>query len=264
MDANRTVVVAWYAGTSSGSSNSAIYSSTRSNATGWSATPAQLCADTQDTLAVPLLAAGENGTVAAVWWRSNSNPTKSQAVSANTRDPGGSWGATEVIISDWVDDLRVTGLEVWPDGTAVALWSAKDITKSPAADEGVFWTARHGGIWGGGGKGQLGDWVDEVIGASLKLGPDGRAYALWAVKHPSTQNGVIAANWQPGGPWGTPESLGSGYSFSVVYLESLALGPDSGDAGAVWLAANNSTPSQIALFYADTGSRSTFLPMLFR
>ncbi len=93
MDGGGTMTAAWYSASPPGSSTSAIFSNTRTNASGWGTNVSQLCADTDHTLIEPLLAVGEDGTVAAVWWRSNSLPSNSEAVSANARDPGGNWGA---------------------------------------------------------------------------------------------------------------------------------------------------------------------------
>jgi hypothetical protein len=161
------------------------------------------------------------------------------------------------------DNLSLYGLEVWPDGTAVALWKTSDLSRSATEDEGVFWSARHAGIWGigGGGEGQLGSWVDELNGAALKLGNDGSATALWGVKDaskPSGKQGVVyAASWPPGGPWSAEDILGSDYDRVFTLQEGLALGPGEQSVGAAWLVLQSSAPAQLAVYYASTESGNT-------
>lgn len=266
MDAGGTFVAAWNAMTSPGSAQDANYGNTRATTGTWGS-PVQISnPHTQFLLDVPFLAVGEDGTVVGAWWSSDGSGSKGTALYANARDPGSTWG-TEERISEWENGITLYGLEVWPDdGTAVALWGAVDASLPTTADQGLFWSARHGGTWGGGGKGQLGSWVNTVAGAALKLGEDGSGTAVWAVKdagQPTGKQGaVLSTTWAPGGPWGSPETLGSGYGLTFVPSEGLALGVGGGSVGATWLAINNTTPMQVAIFYAttDTGSTSNTAP----
>jgi hypothetical protein len=262
MDGGGTLTTAWYSASPPGSSSkSAIFSKSRTIASGWPVNSSKICADSTHTLTTPRLAVSEDGTVAAMWWRSNSMPSNSQAVSANARDPGGNWSAAEEILSTWEDDITLAGVDIWPGGTAVFMWSITDGSRPDAADSAVFWNSRHGGVWGGGGQGQLGDWEDVIAGAAFKLSPDGSGAATWAVKKSKNKNSVMASIWPPGGPWDPPVTIASGYNFTAVHWEGMALGAGGRDFGAVWYAGDNSTPSLLAFMYASTAAYNQFIPL---
>jgi hypothetical protein len=263
MDPGGTFVAAWTAVTAADPNKDANYSNTRTSAGVWG-TPVQISKDyPAHNLERPKLAVGNNGTLVGAWVvNETGSMTKSTALYANARDPGNPWGS-EQRVSPQEDNLTLYGLEIWPDGTAVALWKTSDLSRSSTQDEGLFWSARHAGSWGvgGGGEGQLGSWVDELNGAALKLGNDGSATALWGVKDankPSGKQGVvIAASWPPGGPWSTEDILGSDYDQVFTWHEGLALGPGEQSVGATWLVLQSSAPAQLAVYYASTESGNT-------
>ena len=260
MGADGTVIVAWNA-VSSDPSKSAQYSATRAAATGtWSPATPISAAHSAGSLEVPGLAVGQNGTLVAAWQRSSGTQV---AIFANARDPGGTWG-TETRVSEWMRMVFVWGLEVWPDGTAVALWEARDGSRPATEDETVFWSARppHG-TWGGGGQGQLGNWYDEIYGAALVLGDDGSATALWAVKDASRpagqQSAVWAATWPSGGAWSTPGALSDWYKLAFVWPWGLAVGSGGQPVAAAWDIERDTTPAY-ALFYSELAPTETVTP----
>jgi hypothetical protein len=277
MDLGGTFVAAWTAVTSADPNKDANYSNTRT-ATGVWGIPVQISkAYPAHNLERPKLAVGHNGTLVGAWVANETGSmSKSNGLYANARDPGNPWGA-EQRVSPLEDNLSLYGLEVWPDGTAVVLWKTSDLSRSATEDEGVFWSARHAGSWGigGGGEGQLGSWVDELNGAALKLGNDGSATALWAVKDASKPSGkqgvVLAASWPPGGPWSAAEIVGRDYERVATWEQGLALGPGEQSVGATWIVVQSSPTTQLAIYYASTisGDGSTwseflYLPMTVR
>jgi hypothetical protein len=272
MGPDGTVVVAWIAKTGAGSAQDAQYSNTRVAATGtWSAPPAKISADRDaGELGPPRLAIGQNGTVAAAWERRNA--AGQQAVYANARDPGGAWGAEAQVSATWLSDVFLSGLEVWPGGTAVVLWQAEDAGRPATADEGLFWSARPpSGAWGGGGQGQLGNWVDRITGAALALRGDGSGAAVWAevdAGQPANQQaGVRAAIWPAGGPWGAPETLAAGYIGAGVWEGGVKAGPAGGAIAAAWLIVRdvpNPADPGYAVFFSEWPAWRVYLPVMLR
>jgi hypothetical protein len=273
MGADGTVVAAWNAKTSPGSAQDAQYSSTRAAAAGTWSLPTKISADYDaDSLEVPWLAVGQNGT-AVVAWECESGSSNRDAIFANARDPGGIWGS-EVRVSDWMNDTDLADLGVWAaDGTAMVLWAVEDTSRITTADEALFWSARppHG-AWGGGGEGRLGNWVAELNGAALALGDDGSATALWGVidaDQPARQQGsVVVAAWPPGGPWGAPAMLADGYKAAYAWRYGMVVGPGGHPVAVIWLAVRDvatpyATPSY-AIFYSQWPEWQLFLPLVLR
>jgi hypothetical protein len=275
MDASGTFITAWTAKTSPGSANDAQYSATRAASTGNWSPPAQISVDhNAGALDTPWLAVGQDGTTIAAWKCEGVGVLANQyAIFANARDPGGTWSPAEVqVYSAWWDGVTLSDLGIWPDGTAVVLWQAVDTSRPATENEGVFWSARHGGTWGGGGQGQLGLWAEEVNGAALELGGDGSATAIWSIEDASQpvgeQSSVQVAAWPPGGPWGASEPLAAGYKSAFVWHEGLVAGQGGRPVAAVWWVmrdvVNPITTPSYAVFHSQWPEWRIYLPLVIR
>jgi hypothetical protein len=274
MGADGTFVAAWHAKTAPGALHDALFSSTRQAASGnWSAPPSQIsAAHDADTLTLPLLAVGQGGTAVAAWeWEPGLGGK--YAIFANARDPGGAWGTEAQVSSSWLDDVSLYDLDVWAtDDTAVVLWGVEDGSRPALEDAAVLWSGRPPNGGGGhGGEGQLGSWYDGLTGAALALGSDGSAAAVWVAgdgSQPANQQAnVLAANWPPGGPWGTPETLASGHKLATILREGLVIGQGGRPVSALWLGmrdVNPLTTPSCAIFYSEWAEWQTFLPVVLR
>ncbi len=273
MGADGTFVAAWSARAVPGAAWEAHYSSTRQAASGnWSAAPSQISEiHPATTLELPILAVGQGGTAVAAWEREMGSQ---HAIYANARDPGGAWGTEAQVSSTWLDSVTLYDLEVWAtDETAVVLWGVRDGSRPTLEDAAVWWSGRPPNKqWGQGGQGQLGSWYDRTIGAALALGSDGSAAALWAAvdgSQPANQQGtVLAANWPPGGPWGTPETLAAGHKLALTWRTGLVVGQGGRPVSALWLGARDvadwlTTPS-FGVFYSEWTEWQIFLPVMLR
>jgi len=263
MDAGGMVVVAWYAKTGATSSYDAIYSNTRVGS-GWNANPVKISGDYEAYSLDVLLLAVKNGSTAAAWPYYRTSPAQA-AIFANARDAGSTWGA-EARISDWMDHVALGDLEIWPGGTAMAIWEADNAT-----GHGVFWSARTpSGSWGSGGSGQLGGWFTLTGGCALALGDDGSGAALWGfvdgTKPMGEQSGIMAATWPPGGPWNPPEALMEGYGRVHIWREGMAPRPGGRTVGAVWWVQTPASvsPTQYATFYTSWPDHRVYLPLAVR
>ena len=269
MSADGTVVTAWTAKTSPGSAQDAQYSSTRAASTDtWSTPPTQISADYATSgLSVPLLLM-RAGVSVATW--ETTNASGDLAVFANIRTPGSVWG-TEERLSDWLFDVSLSDLDVWPaDGTAMVLWEVEDSSRASTADEGLFWSARHTSAWGDGGQGQLGNWYGFINGAALALGDDGSGTVIWTVtdenQPANQQGGVLAAKWPSGGPWGAVEILADTLKLAATWREGLAVGEGGEPVAAAYLVQRDvavTTPS-MAIFYSEIPSWELYLPLVLK
>jgi hypothetical protein len=262
MDGGGTFVAAWTAMTGSGATTDANYSNTRTSAGSWGL-PVKISSDQPaNQLSEPSLVVGQDGTLVAAWVSSTGSTSKGTGLYANVREPMKTWGS-EMLLSNLEDNLILADVEVFPDGKAMALWRVYDHSKVTSADEGLFWSIRSGGVWGGGGQGQLGDWITAVNGANLIVSPDGSATALWAVidvSQPADKQGhVLTTRWPSGGPWEAIQTIAGEYEAAYVSIEGLASGPGEQALGAVWLVFQNLNSPNVtaALYYASTGSTNT-------
>ena len=262
MDGGGTFIAAWSVMTSLGSGTDSIFSNTRTSAGNWGS-PVKISSDQPaNQLRVPSLVVGQDGTLVAAWVSSTGSMTKGTGLYANVREPMKTWGS-EKLISNLEDNLIPAGIEVFPDGKAMALWRVGDHSKVTSADEGLFWSIGSGGVWGGGSEGQLGDWIAAVNGADLIASPDGSATVLWAVidvNQPLGKQGqVLTTRWSSGGSWEAVQAIAGEYEAAYVTFEGLAAGPGEQALGAVWIVFQNlnTPPVAAALFYANTQSSNT-------
>jgi hypothetical protein len=240
---DNTVIAAWLANLAN-PAQSALFSSTcTAGSSAWSA-PAQISTARGDAC-YPRLAIGENGATAAIWMCNGS--TKDELF-ANARDPGGAWG-TETSISGLQDKIDNWHVGVWPNGDTLVVWGVQDMKQPPTSDERLYWSLRPAnGIWGGGGQGHLGDWVEHTHGSDLALGNDGSAVLVWGIKGTSGFYSVQAATWPPGGPWEPPTSISGDYAGAYVLEKGLTIGMEGQPVGVVWRADSNVGSDEAILF----------------
>jgi hypothetical protein len=265
-DPGGTVTAAWNTFAPDGT-NRANYASTRGATTGtWSGAVAISGFRSGFRLYPPQLAAGQDGTVAAVWvYRAVASESY---LLANVRDPGSVWGTeaelygrTSLLIGD-------VGVGVWPDGSTIVLYSLIDTSRPKAEDEMLRWTARGPrGAWGDAGQGELTGWVTGVGRSDLALGGDGSAVAAWvredAGRPPGQEHAVYAATWTPGGPFGQPVQVTgwSGYTW-LKPGSGAAVGRDGQPVALVW-EAMRANPFGEAVFFSEliTGGNLVYVPL---
>jgi len=271
MGGDGLVVAAWTAKESLPSTKEAVYSVTRSAADGTWNLPVPLSASYDaDWLGTPRLALAGGTTVAA--WSRRFSVLGAYGIYANARDANAIWG-TEERVSEWRATVRLGSLEVWPGGTAVALWQATDDSRPADVDQSVFWSARSPhGSWGSGGKGQLGGWYDKINGVALEVSSDGGATAVWALtdaSQPADQtDSLLAATWPPGGSWSGPVTVTGGRYAAAVWHQGTVIGPSGLPVGVLfWAARKVASPSTtpfVGFFYTELPLHKVYLPTTLR
>ena len=271
MGGDGLVVAAWTARENLASTKEAQYSVTRSATDGTWNLPVPLSASYDaGSLDTPELALA-GGTTVAAWWRGDLS-ILACAIYANARDANAIWG-TEEQVSGWRPTLELESLEVWPGGTAVALWGARDDDRQADVDQSVFWSARSPhGSWGSGGEGQLGGWFDKINGVALEVSDDGGATAVWAVtdaSQPADQtDSLLAATWPSGGSWSAPVTVTGGRHAAAVWHQGTVIGPGGLPVGVLFWAArkvaNPATTPFVGFFYTELPLHRVYLPTTLR
>jgi hypothetical protein len=247
------VVTTWVKHDAVDTTKYSLYSSTRSAVTGtWSSPTIISGSQSVSLFMVPKLVIGENGITLALWVQKKELILDEYAVHANVREPGSIWGFP-VRVSDWRKSVYVHDAEVWPDGTAMLLWWLEDGNRDSNQNETIYWSLRPPNAnWGDGGQGQLGNWYDWVLGSNLVRDEDGNAVVIWGVGDASLplheRSSLLAATRPPGGSWGAPETVSSGYKYVRTSEDSLVARAEG--LAAVWsVTRDDSDPD--AVFYAE-------------
>jgi hypothetical protein len=268
IDPGGTVTAAWRTLSADGT-NDANYANTRPAGGSWNANPAQISTPlTGFRLYKPVLAVGQDGTVIAAWiWRVQA--TESYLL-ANARDAGQAWGGEVQLHGGSNLTFGSVSLGVWPEGSAMALFSLTDTSRTKTEDDLLRWTVRppHG-AWGGGGQGELGVWMDSIQGQALKLGQDGSGAAVWGVtdagRPPGETQTVLAAIWPPGGPFDPPTVISDWFNYTWVLPEGLVVGRGGRPVGTVWQAQEPNTGALAVLYSGrESGWQRIYLPLVVR
>ena len=168
----------------------------------------------------PQITAAPDGTVTAVWSRSNGSNEIAQAV---TRPPGGAFG-TPVDLSATGQDADSPRVTTAADGTVTAVWSRSNgshqivqaVTRPP-----------------GGGFGtpvDLSSTTSDAFSPQITAAPDGTVTVVWS--HYNGSNQIIqAVTRPPGGGFGTPVNLSA--AGQSVWSPQITAAPD-GTVTAVW------------------------------
>ncbi|MBN8866734.1 MAG: hypothetical protein J0H98_04210 [Solirubrobacterales bacterium] len=191
----------------------------------------------------PQIAVAPDGTVTAVWVRSDGSK---DIVQAATRPPGGAFGAP-VNISAGGQYAQAPQVAVAADGTATVIW-----VRSNGANDIVQAATRPPG-------GAFGAPVDlSAAGQSayipqVAFAPDGTATAIW-VRSNGTNNIIQAATRPPGGAFGAPVDLSA--TDQAAYGPHLAVAPD-GTTTVVWDGTDGSNTIAQAATRAPGGAFGT-------
>ncbi len=233
-----TVTVVW---SRLNGSNAIIQAATRPPG-GSFGTPVELSEVGQDAF-IPQITTAPDGTVTAVWYRSNGS---NAIIQAATRPPGGSFG-TPVDLSAASQDAFDPQIAAAPDGTATAVWRRYNgsnyiIQAATRPPGGSFGTPV-----------DLSEVGKNSFSPQITTGPDGTATAVWLRSNGS--NFIIqAATRPPGGSFGTPVDLSE--VGQNAFDPQITTAPD-GTATAVWLRSNGSNSITQAATRPPGGSFGT-------
>jgi hypothetical protein len=266
------VIIAWNEMITSSPYMYSNYSRTRPSASGTWSPPAKISQDNTSSYR-PILAAGNNGTVLAVYVKGMPAPSSDYAWYANVRDAGGIWGS-ETQLSSWASSSPFHGggatIGVWPDGTCLVTWNMLDASRNPNQDEAVFWNTRSpGGSWAG--QGRLSHWYDFADAPNLGMGLDGSAVVLWAAKdayQPANhQTAIMEVHFPPSGPWTDENTVSDWDSYSSMFPFGLAVHPAGQPVGVTWY--QSKSASERGFFYSqfstgEVGGKKVYLPMVLR
>jgi hypothetical protein len=262
-DPGGTVTTAWNT-FSSDPAKKANYASTRAAGNGsWSGAVAISGLLSGYGLYAPTLVAGQDGTVAAVW-AYRAQATESYFL-GNVRDAGSVWGGetelygrSSLLIGDWA-------LGVWPDGSAIVVYSLIDPGHDPAEHEKLRWAVRGSrGNWSG--EGELTGWLAGIRGPALGLGDDGSAVAVWGLEDASRpanlDYAILAATWPPGGTFRPPIQISDWWAHVRLRPGATAGGDKGAPAAALWKTMRTDPLSE-AVYYAEllTAGHTIFVPL---
>ncbi|MGB8223568.1 MAG: Ig-like domain-containing protein, partial [Polyangiales bacterium] len=170
----------------------------------------------------PEIALDSNGSAVAIWGQSDGIRSN---IWANRFTPTTGWGVAALIEVNNAGSAGSPQVALEPNGTAVAVWSQSDGTRTN------IWANRFTptGGWGAAGLVET-DNLGAAVGPHVGLDSSGNAIAIWS-QSDGTRDNIWANRFTPAGGWGGAELVETdpgAAAFPQVALDS------TGDAIAVW------------------------------